>query len=34
MKGVKIYLGAPSVSHMLFAGDSLILCRANGGDAQ
>ncbi|CAN6246168.1 unnamed protein product [Urochloa humidicola] len=34
MKGVKICQNAPSVSHLLFADDSLILFRAKEGDAQ
>jgi hypothetical protein len=32
--GVKVCQAAPSVSHLLFADDFLILIRANGGDAQ
>ena len=34
LKGVKVCQRAPSVSHLLFADNSLILFRANGGDAQ
>jgi hypothetical protein len=32
--GVKVCHSAPSVSHLLFTDDSLVLIRANGGDAQ
>lgn len=34
IQGVRKCQGAPSVSHFLFANDSLILCRADRGDAQ
>jgi hypothetical protein len=34
IKGIKVCPGAPSVSHLLFVDDSLILIRAKEGDAQ
>ena len=33
LSGVKICSSAPSISHLLFADDSLILIQANGEDA-
>jgi hypothetical protein len=33
IKGVKIYHNAPSISHLLFADDSLILVHATKADA-
>jgi hypothetical protein len=34
LRGIKVCPGAPMVSHLLFANDSLILFRAKEGDAQ
>ncbi|KAL3833965.1 hypothetical protein ACJIZ3_008701 [Penstemon smallii] len=33
ISGVKICTGAPKVSHLLFADDTLVLCQANTGEA-
>jgi hypothetical protein len=34
LRGIKVCPNAPSVSHLIFVDDSLILCRAKVGDAQ
>ena len=33
LKGIKICCGAPSISHLFFANDSLLLMEANGSNA-